>query len=321
MKVLFVVIFGLVANTAHSIENGYEVSVTDSNPPVLHVTPVGTPKYRFVGRECTLWILKKGTKMFHWNHPKEVTKMNEDGAYLEKDYAAFRKERAKISGESTPSFLDWGFYFSLDIWDSKGYGERLIVNTLAQDVMMLDPQRCTPGVPSHEDLLNLWELVGGNKIKELGIVGSRQSNTPNWLFTIDERATASLREAKLDDFLSYEGMGSQPRTVFDWAILDGRYSIKTNAWLATHEPTISKLIQHEELTPTDLEKLKQDSESVLNAAKPNSYPIVRDIESLVSSNSNISTELKKLKIWNEFISRLKVMAKEHNCSQYLEPKS
>jgi len=268
----------LTPSTAPCGEHGYDISITtEGDDQVLHIRPVGTPQFTFPARECKLWKLKKGMKLYHWGDPDFIQYLAKKGKYSESDYTFWRNKQYEQESSSnsnpTPHGSDWGFYMSVDPWDSYYYGPHLIISTLDQDVLMINPQQCTPAVPAHEDLLNLWQEAGGAQLKKLGIVGTRQDYTPNWLFSIDERATSNMREATASDFTSDEGMGRQPRSLEDWVYLSARYPLKENSWLRQHYPIFAALLKGDPLTPSDQSAIIEEAKQLVKGNEKDSIDI------------------------------------------------
>jgi len=192
--------------------------------------------------KCELRHFKKGTKLYHWAPDEDIKLVLERGKITDLDYGSSQNQ-----SNFTVPLGEQGYYMSSDIWDSKGYGNRLIVDILEEDIDLVDSITCQMAdhPNSHTDereLYRLRGLIGPEKFRALGIMGGMEngSNSKTYMTVFDQRASSVLREATIDDFLCDEGLSAKGLTLSDFVLLNSRYPIpKGNAWLIKNYPEIA----------------------------------------------------------------------------------
>jgi len=183
----------------------------------------------------TIEKLAADTSLYHWTNRVATARLGKQGK-VDASELEFLLDQPK------GQLVGGGFYSSLDAWNSKQFGDRLLVMKLDHPASILNLTIST-SIPKDQ-----WPAIS-RKLREHGIKAIKYSQ--NWFNFIDPKTLTQIRTGTLQDITSAPSF----RSIQDIVLLDSKGLLQSDKIIREKFPIVAKVLEGNALTPEEAEHL------------------------------------------------------------------
>ncbi|HLD99751.1 MAG TPA: hypothetical protein VJB59_05800 [Bdellovibrionota bacterium] len=241
---------GLITTLIIALHLGLAPTLRSDGQPALTIQTAadGTQTAVVNGKTVgTIEILKAGTRLYHWAHPRDIERWAQAGRVPGEEVAALMKNHDGMAAGG-------GFYASKDALDSSNFGEKLLIMEIKKDTRILN------GAGAAYDLRTIlgndWDNVQ-RELRALNLSGMRYSST--WLNFFEEspleKAWTPKSSVEILDAFRADSPGSKRPSFQQLLRLDQSYPLVDHPVIQKNFPELSKYLTGKALTEPEQIKL------------------------------------------------------------------
>ncbi|OFZ56599.1 MAG: hypothetical protein A2428_10840 [Bdellovibrionales bacterium RIFOXYC1_FULL_54_43] len=239
---------GLITTLLIALHLGFAPALRSDAQPALTIQTAadGTQTAVVNGKTVgTIEILKAGTRLYHWAHPRDIERWARAGRVPGEEVAALMKNHDNMMAGG-------GFYVSKNALDSSHFGEKLLIIEVKKDTRILNAN----AADLNAILGNDWGTVQ-RELRVLDLSGMRYSST--WLNFFKEspleNAWTPKNSTEILDAFQRDSPDFRPPSFQQLLRLDQSYPLVDHPVIQEIFPELSKFLAGKPLTEPEQIKL------------------------------------------------------------------